>query len=109
MHVFHALDYFYKTWVEYKAGFGTPGEEHWLGLEAIYALTQATDFKLRIRIELLSGTVGVATYDTFKLTENVSKSSKEKRATWRGSNSRTPEGETVIGHFLATGHFTNGQ
>ena len=69
---FSLLDYFYKTWSEYQIGFGTPGEEHWLGLDAIFALTQAADYELRITVELLSGDIGVANYDVFRLTENVS-------------------------------------
>ena len=65
------LDYFYKTWSEYQAGFGTPGEEHWIGLDALYALTQAADYELRIIYERLSGEIGTANYNVFKLTENV--------------------------------------
>jgi hypothetical protein len=42
-------------WSDYKAGFGSPDDHFWLGLEAIHQLTSNADYQLRIEFHL-SGT-----------------------------------------------------
>ena len=39
---------FYRGWNEYKNGFGTPGGEHWLGLENVRRLISQRKYKLRV-------------------------------------------------------------
>ena len=57
---------FNVTWAEYKAGFGTPAGNYWLGLEKMHQLTSTGTYK--IRFELQSGMNNLwfsAEYDTF--------------------------------------------
>ena len=42
------LDYFQKTWDEYKSGFGDIGSDYWIGLDTLYNLTATTDWSLRV-------------------------------------------------------------
>ncbi|XP_056016787.1 ficolin-1-like [Ostrea edulis] len=55
---------FYKTWDEYKKGFGNPGTNYWIGNDAIHILTKENQM---LRVELLSfdGEKAYATYSTF--------------------------------------------
>jgi hypothetical protein len=48
------------------------GQEFWIGLDHIYQMTQKKDYSLRIVMENFAGTVKIANYATFRLTENVS-------------------------------------
>ena len=51
------------------------GDEHWIGLEKIYQLTNrpGIPMKLHIRMEDVSGNVKDAYYDTFRIEDEVSK------------------------------------
>ncbi|XP_056003529.1 ficolin-1-like [Ostrea edulis] len=42
---------FYKTWVEYKNGFGDPTRNYWIGNDAIHNLTRTHQ---ELRVDLLS-------------------------------------------------------
>lgn len=53
-------DYFLRNWTDYKAGFGDPGQDHWLGLEAIHNLVPDKNgnegaFQLLITLEDFDG------------------------------------------------------
>ncbi|XP_071531115.1 uncharacterized protein [Panulirus ornatus] len=41
---------FNKNWADYKKGFGDPAGEHWIGLEALHAMTKGRDHELRVNI-----------------------------------------------------------
>ncbi|XP_077978080.1 fibrinogen-like protein 1 [Glandiceps talaboti] len=56
---------FYKTWEDYKTGFGNIDGEYWLGNDNIYALTNQATYKLRIDLEDWDGTTSYAEYDQF--------------------------------------------
>ena len=58
---------FKRKYTEYEKGFGDPNEEHWLGLEILYRLTNAYNVKLRIDLEDWRGATAFATYSTFSL------------------------------------------
>ena len=62
-------DYFNKGWAEYKAGFGTPGKEHWLGLQNIFQLTNRPNVKMQLKIDMerFSGQKATVNYDHFYL------------------------------------------
>ncbi|GFS05169.1 angiopoietin-related protein 1 [Elysia marginata] len=59
---------FYKTWDEYKEGFGTPPGDFWLGNEAMYNLTSKDDYELRIEMQV-NGNELYAQYTSFQVAE----------------------------------------
>ncbi|KAK7930780.1 hypothetical protein WMY93_007175 [Mugilogobius chulae] len=58
---------FHRTWQEYKKGFGEPADEHWLGNDFVYKLTNAHSYKLRIQLSDWEGNSGFSQYDQFLL------------------------------------------
>ena len=46
---------FNRNWDDYKAGFGDPLREFWLGNENIYMLTNVEDYSLRVDLEDFEG------------------------------------------------------
>ncbi|KAI8506000.1 hypothetical protein Bbelb_163530 [Branchiostoma belcheri] len=55
---------FYRTWEEYKNGFGSPHTEYWLGNEFIHLLTEQGEYELRIDMEDWVGMAVYARYST---------------------------------------------
>ncbi|XP_055599531.1 ficolin-2-like [Uranotaenia lowii] len=58
---------FYRGWQEYEDGFGSLGEEFWLGLKKIHELTHAKPHELHIVMEDFEGTTAVAKYSHFQV------------------------------------------
>ncbi|CAN9505580.1 unnamed protein product [Ophioblennius macclurei] len=58
---------FFRTWEQYKQGFGNLDGEYWLGLEHLYWLTKQARYKLRVAMEDWQGRVVFAEYDSFHL------------------------------------------
>lgn len=58
---------FFRTWENYKQGFGNIDGEYWLGLENIYWLTNQDDYKLLIVMDDWQGRRVFAEYDNFYL------------------------------------------
>ncbi|XP_069802406.1 angiopoietin-related protein 6 [Dendropsophus ebraccatus] len=56
---------FFKTWHNYKHGFGNLDNEYWLGLENIYWLTKQRRYKLLILMDDWQGRQVSAEYDQF--------------------------------------------
>uniref|UniRef100_K1RGK7 Ficolin-1 n=1 Tax=Magallana gigas TaxID=29159 RepID=K1RGK7_MAGGI len=56
---------FYRSWQTYKAGFGKPLGEYWLGNEDIHLLTTKTSQELRVDLKKFSGEKAYAKYSTF--------------------------------------------
>uniref|UniRef100_A0A8W8IQQ0 Fibrinogen C-terminal domain-containing protein n=1 Tax=Magallana gigas TaxID=29159 RepID=A0A8W8IQQ0_MAGGI len=56
---------FYHSWQTYKAGFGVPQGEYWLGNEDIHLLTTRTSQELRVDLNKFSGEKAYAKYSTF--------------------------------------------
>lgn len=57
---------FDKKWVDYKAGFGSPSLNFWLGLEKLYQLTASRGYRLRIEIQAAQNNRWFsAEYDSF--------------------------------------------
>ncbi|XP_056001861.1 ryncolin-1-like [Ostrea edulis] len=63
---------FYKTWTDYKKGFGDPSKNYWIGNDAIHSLTKTSQ---ELRVELLSfaGEKAFALYSAFKIGDESSK------------------------------------
>ncbi|XP_048747076.2 ryncolin-4-like [Ostrea edulis] len=58
---------FYRTWKEYKVGFGRADGEYWLGNEVIHKLTTRRRQELRVDLQNFSGQKAYAKYSTFSL------------------------------------------
>jgi len=58
---------FYKTWDEYKRGFGNISGEFWLGLDAIHELTKNGDISLRVDMTAVTGTKYYERYLKFNI------------------------------------------
>ncbi|XP_071028112.1 angiopoietin-related protein 2-like [Oncorhynchus clarkii lewisi] len=58
---------FFRTWEQYKQGFGNLDGEYWLGLEHLYWLTKQAHYKLRVAMEDWQGRQVFAEYDSFRL------------------------------------------
>jgi len=57
--------FFNRTWAEYKAGFGDPSGNYWLGNDRLSELTQTGRYKLRFDLRAVNGTRYWAEYSTF--------------------------------------------
>ncbi|KAM4716451.1 angiopoietin-related protein 6 [Anableps anableps] len=62
---------FFRTWEQYKQGFGNLNGEYWLGLEHLYWLTQQAKYKLRVVLEDWQGREVFAEYDSFHLEPEI--------------------------------------
>ncbi|XP_028162551.1 ficolin-2-like [Ostrinia furnacalis] len=56
---------FYKTWSDYKHGFGNLAGEFWLGLEKLNYLTNQKLYELRVEMETQRGQEAYAGYSVF--------------------------------------------
>uniref|UniRef100_A0A672PLZ8 Angiopoietin-1-like n=1 Tax=Sinocyclocheilus grahami TaxID=75366 RepID=A0A672PLZ8_SINGR len=58
---------FHRTWKEYKMGFGSLTEEHWLGNELVYKLTNQRQCTLRLELTDWDGKLAFSQYEKFYL------------------------------------------
>jgi len=59
-------------WADYKTGFGSIGNNFWLGLEAIHLLTSSQDYRLRVEVQQTSTDKWYsAEYWTFKVGDEL--------------------------------------
>ncbi|XP_053325839.1 angiopoietin-related protein 1 [Spea bombifrons] len=58
---------FFRNWETYKKGFGNIDSEYWLGLDAIYQLTNQDNYKLLIELEDWNSKKVYAEYSSFRL------------------------------------------
>ncbi|XP_030644351.1 angiopoietin-2b [Chanos chanos] len=56
---------FHRSWKEYKAGFGDPSGEHWLGNEIVHLLTTSQDYTLQVLLTDSEGNQAFSQYDLF--------------------------------------------
>lgn len=63
---------FFRTWSEYKDGFGNIAGEFWMGLEKIYELTSNRLHELMIEMESFDGVHKYARYSTFGISDEAS-------------------------------------
>ncbi|XP_062591481.1 angiopoietin-1-like [Saccostrea cucullata] len=64
---------FYRTWNEYKEGFGNAFKNYWLGNDAIHSLTKDRNQELRINLQSFSGEQAYAVYSTFYIGDEYNK------------------------------------
>jgi hypothetical protein len=59
-------NFFNRTWAEFKAGFGDPSGNYWLGNEQLYQLTKDNQYKLHFDLQSdATGLWYVAEYSSF--------------------------------------------
>ncbi|XP_061186908.1 ryncolin-4-like [Saccostrea echinata] len=56
---------FFRTWKDYKSGFGNLSNEFWLGNDKIHTMTESGKYTLRIDMKDFSGNFRHAIYNTF--------------------------------------------
>ncbi|PFX17173.1 Fibrinogen C domain-containing protein 1 [Stylophora pistillata] len=56
---------FYRSWNDYKHGFGDLHGEFWLGLDKIHRLTSNNNFRLRVDLHDFEGNIRHAEYNLF--------------------------------------------
>ncbi|XP_076116746.1 ficolin-2-like [Mytilus galloprovincialis] len=64
---------FYRGWNEYKAGFGNPSHEFWLGNDNLHSLTSQNNFEMRIDLIDFDGNTAFAKYKVFSIGDESSK------------------------------------
>ncbi|XP_022297107.1 microfibril-associated glycoprotein 4-like [Crassostrea virginica] len=64
---------FYRTWKEYKTGFGSPSQNYWIGNDMIHLLTKNKPQMLRVELQRFSGEKGYAEYSAFAVGNETSK------------------------------------
>ena len=64
---------FFRTWMDYKEGFGNLSTEFWWGLEKLHAATREKPRELRIELEYFSGNTAYAHYTSFSIASESDK------------------------------------
>ncbi|ETN64560.1 hypothetical protein AND_003694 [Anopheles darlingi] len=85
-HRFNGSVNFFRSWNEYRDGFGKFDGEFWLGLEHIHQLTTARSYELIVEVKDFSGNYGYTRYNAFQVgTEGEQYRLKTMGSTYRGS------------------------
>ncbi|XP_078666527.1 techylectin-5B-like [Branchiostoma floridae x Branchiostoma belcheri] len=58
---------FFRTWADYRSGFGLPTTEYWLGNDLLHQLTDSQDYSLYVELQDQAGEKAFAQYDSFKV------------------------------------------
>ncbi|XP_078667419.1 fibrinogen-like protein A [Branchiostoma floridae x Branchiostoma belcheri] len=58
---------FFKTWDEYRKGFGNPDGEYWIGNHVLHQLTKHSDYELRVDLRMTDKIHAHAHYDMFRV------------------------------------------
>ncbi|XP_062581356.1 fibrinogen-like protein A [Saccostrea cucullata] len=64
---------FYRTWIEYRQGFGNSSKNYWIGNDAIHTLTMNKNQELRVDLQRHNGEQAYAVYTTFYIGDEDSK------------------------------------
>ncbi|XP_013791034.1 techylectin-5B-like [Limulus polyphemus] len=65
------VENFYRTWEEYKNGFGNLTKEFWLGNDIIFSLTNQNNMVLRVDLEDFEGVRRYAEHDEFLIRSEI--------------------------------------
>ncbi|XP_048771262.2 ryncolin-1-like [Ostrea edulis] len=64
---------FYRTWRDYKHGFGDPSTNYWIGNDALHSLTKSGNQVLRVNLQKFNGQKAYAKYSKFSVGDESSK------------------------------------
>uniref|UniRef100_A0A8D8CK00 Angiopoietin-related protein 1 n=1 Tax=Culex pipiens TaxID=7175 RepID=A0A8D8CK00_CULPI len=84
---------FYRNWTEYKAGFGDPEKEYWIGLELLHKMTAAKTYQLLVELEDYNGDYKYAKYTEFGIGNETEKYALKKLGVYSGS-----AGDSLVYH-----------
>ncbi|XP_058830484.1 microfibril-associated glycoprotein 4-like isoform X2 [Topomyia yanbarensis] len=76
---------FYRSWREYKEGFGSLDGEFWLGLEKLHQITYSDHYELAIVMEDFHGETAYARYSSFAIGGEAEMYNLIKLGTYSGS------------------------
>lgn len=76
---------FYRTWDDYKAGFGNVAGEFWLGLERLHRLTSAKRHILMVELKTFDEEYGFAKYDRFEIGSEEENYALKELGSYRGT------------------------
>ncbi|ESN95209.1 hypothetical protein HELRODRAFT_86942, partial [Helobdella robusta] len=66
---YNGQENFFRTWDEYKRGFGNISAEFWFGNEKIHQLTNQKSYRLRIEMKTWTGLKYAVEYENFRLSD----------------------------------------
>ncbi|CAF0996329.1 unnamed protein product [Rotaria magnacalcarata] len=64
---------FYRTWLEYKRGFGDLQRQFWLGNDRLSILTNQDSYRLKVDLEDFDGQKRFAEYSSFRISNEADK------------------------------------
>ena len=67
------VENFYRTWLEYKRGFGDLQKQFWFGNDRLSLLTNQDAYELRVDLEDFDGQQGFAHYYSFRIGNELNK------------------------------------
>ena len=62
---------FYRTWTEYKEGFGDENGEFWPGNEALHQMTSSANYMLKLNLTNWDNVTKYAVYNTFRVADEA--------------------------------------
>jgi len=86
-------DYFYRTWDQYKNGFGSVDKEVWLGLQNMADLTKEGEWQLQVEMTDWDGQTYFGLYNRF----NVGQGPKFQLGVSGFDNSKSTLGDSLTG------------
>ncbi|XP_063862154.1 tenascin-R-like [Scylla paramamosain] len=80
---------FNRTWDDYKAGFGSPYSEYYLGNDLLHQMTYSRAYGIRLDVGLVSGGYDFATYENFRVNSEDNRYSAYMTGSLTGGSSST--------------------
>ncbi|XP_065087444.1 angiopoietin-related protein 2-like [Ochlerotatus camptorhynchus] len=93
---FDGSEDFHRNWSDYRNGFGTVGQEFWLGLERLHQLTKNTAYEVLMEMEDFAENYRYARYTKFAIGPEANHYSVDELGTYSGT-----AGDSFTAHKLS--------